>query len=217
MKRELVRQLESRVVDIILDVGANSGQYSRGLRTAGFTGRIVSFEPLSEPFSALKRESSKDELWDCHRCALGDEDGSVIVNVAGNAGESSSVLPMLKRHQDAYPPANYVATEEVQIRRLDALASEILQPDDSVFLKIDVQGFEKQVLAGATNTVTDRCVGLQIELSFFPLYENGMLIRESLELVESMGFGLTALLPCFMDPRNGQMLQADGIFFRRDG
>ena len=82
------------------------------------------------------------------------------------------------------------------------------------FLKIDVQGFEKHVLAGSKSTVNDRCVGMQLELSFLPLYDGGMLIREALDLVYSLGFTPTGLLPSFTDPRNGRMLQADGTFFR---
>lgn len=213
-KRQFVRQLESHNVNVVFDIGANTGQYSTGLRKAGFTGRIVSFEPLSRSFSVLQSKAAKDPLWDCQQCALGDVDGTIPINVAGNAEASSSVLPMLKRHQDAYPPANYIGTEEVPIRRLDAVAEEVLQPGDTAFLKIDVQGFEKQVLAGAKSTVESRCAGLQLELSFLPLYDGAMLIPEALNLVYSMGFTLTGLLPCFTDPQNGQMLQADGVFFR---
>ena len=183
---------------------------------AAYKGRIISFEPLSGPFSIFESKASTDSLWDCRRCALGDVDGTISINVAGNAGESSSVLPMLKSHQDAFPPANYIGTEEVPIHRLDSVAPEILRPTDVTFLKIDVQGFEKQVLAGSKSTVNDRCVGMQLELSFLPLYEGGMLIREALDLAYSLGFTLTGLLPCFMDARNGRMLQADGIFFRED-
>ncbi|OBG95566.1 FkbM family methyltransferase [Mycobacterium sp. E3298] len=213
-KRQFVKQLESRGVDVVLDVGANSGQYATDLRMADYRGRIISFEPLSGPFFRLERDALKDPLWDCRRCALGDVDGAVSINVAGNAGASSSILPMLKHHQDAFPPANYVGTEEVPIHRLDSVATELLGPADTAFLKIDVQGFEKQVIAGAKQTVSDRCVGMQLELSFLPLYEGGMLIREALELVYSLGFTLTGLLPGFADPRDGRMLQADGIFFR---
>jgi FkbM family methyltransferase len=215
-KRQLVKQLESRQVDVVFDVGANSGQYATGLRRAAYKGRIISFEPLSGPFSVLESKASKDPLWDCRRYALGDVDGTISINVAGNAGQSSSILPMLKSHQDAYPPANYIGTEDVPIHRLDSLAPEILRPTDVIFLKIDVQGFEKQVLAGSKSTVNDRCVGMQLELSFLPLYEGGMLIPEALDLIYSLGFTLTGLLPCFMDTRNGRMLQADGIFFRED-
>jgi FkbM family methyltransferase len=215
-KRQFVQQLESRQVDVVLDIGANSGQYAAGLRRAAYQGRIISFEPLSRPFSILESKASRDPHWDCRRFALGDVDGTISMNVAGNAGQSSSVLPMLRSHQDAYPPANYIGVEDVPIHRLDSMAPKILRPTDVTFLKIDVQGFEKQVLAGGKSTVNDRCVGMQIELSFLPLYEGGMLIREALDLLYSLGFTMTGLMPCFMDPRNGRMLQADGIFFRED-
>jgi FkbM family methyltransferase len=215
-KRQFVNQLKSRQVDAVLDVGANSGQYAMGLRKRGYKGRIVSFEPLAGPFSDLQNNAAKDPLWDCRRYALGDVDGTISINVAGNSGESSSVLPMLKSHQDVFPAANYVGAEEVPIHRLDAVVPEVLRPADRIFLKIDVQGFEKQVLAGSRSTVSDRCAGMQLELSFLPLYEGGMLIREALDLAYSMGFTLTGMLPCFTDIRNGRMLQADGIFFRED-
>ena len=215
-KRNFVNQLESHQVDVVLDVGANSGQYATGLRRAAFKGRIVSFEPLSGPFSLLERKASKDPLWDCRQCGLGDFDGTISINVAGNAGASSSVLPMLKSHQDAFPPANYIGTEDVLIRPLDSVAPEFLRPTDVAFLKLDVQGFEKQVIAGGKSTVNDRCIGMQLELSFLPLYEGDMLIHEALDLVYSLGYTLTGLLPGFTDIRNGRLLQADGIFFRED-
>jgi FkbM family methyltransferase len=210
---QFVKQLESQHVDVVLDVGANSGQYATGLREAGFAGRIVSFEPLSGPFSILASKASTDPLWDCQRCALGDSDGTISINVAGKDGQSSSVLPMLKSHQDVYPEANYIGSEEVPIYELDSVAPEILRPTDAVFLKIDAQGYEKRVLTGSKSTV-DRCAGIQLELSLLPLYEGGMLIPDALDLVYSMGFTLTGVLPGFTDSRNGRMLQVDGIFFR---
>ncbi|MBY0442252.1 MAG: FkbM family methyltransferase [Mycobacteriaceae bacterium] len=213
---QLLNQIQTHKIDLIIDIGANSGQFASDLRRSGFKGRIVSFEPLSTPFSILKKKAARDSLWDCHQCALGDFDGKISINVAGNSGESSSVLPMLKAHQDVCPVANYVGTEEVPIYRLDSIAQDILKPTESAFLKIDVQGFEKMVLSGGQATVQKHCAGMQIELSFLPLYEGGMLIREALDLVYSLGFALTGLAPCFTDMRNGRMLQADGIFFRQD-
>ncbi|MGV0043464.1 FkbM family methyltransferase [Mycobacterium colombiense] len=212
-RRKFVKQLESLNVNVVFDIGSNTGQYAASLRKAGYQGRMVSFEPLSQPFATLERRASKDPLWECRRHALGDIDGTVSVNIAGNAAQSSSVLPMLKSHQDAFPPANYVGVEDVAVYRLDSVASQILRPNDAIFLKIDVQGFEKQVLAGSESTL-DSCVGMQLELSFLPLYEGSMLIPEALEWAYSMGFTLTGLLPCFVDPRDGRMLQADGVFLR---
>jgi len=65
-----VKQLESRQVNVVLDVGANSGQYATDLRRAAYKGRIVSFEPLSGPFSLLERSAARDPLWNCRQCAL---------------------------------------------------------------------------------------------------------------------------------------------------
>lgn len=213
-RRKFVKQLESLNVNVVFDIGSNTGQYAASLRKAGYQGRMVSFEPLSQPFATLEKRASKDPLWECRRHALGDVDGTVSVNIAGNAAQSSSVLPMLKSHQEAFPPANYVGVEDVAVYRLDSVASEILRPNDVTFLKIDVQGFEKQVLAGSASTLADSCVGMQLELSFLPLYEGSMLIPEALEWAYAMGFTLTGLLPCFVDPRDGRMLQADGVFLR---
>ena len=213
--RNLVNQLKSCQVDVVLDVGANSGQYAASLRAADFAGRIVSFEPLSGPFSALRRAASKDPMWDCRRCALGDAAGTVLMNVAGGDGGSSSILPMLDTHRRASPAGNYVDTEDVTVDRLDSVAPQILGPGDTAFIKIDVQGFERQVLDGGQSTVGKHCVGMQLELSCAPLYEGGMLIREALDLLDSQGFTLVGFAPFFFDIRTGRLLQADGVFLRR--
>ncbi len=215
-RRNLIGALVSRNIDVVVDVGANSGQYATDLRRSEFTGRIVSFEPLSGPFAQLAVGAAADPLWDCRRCALGDFDGSVSMNVAGNTGASSSILPMLQSHQDVFPHANYVATEDVEMFKLDSIGPEILRPNDAAFLKIDVQGFEKQVIAGGDTTIRQHCVGMQIELSFAALYEGDMLVEEALALVDSLGFVLAGLAPGFIDIRNGRVLQADGIFFRAE-
>ena len=123
---------------------------------------------------------------------------------------------MLEAHQEACPQANYIGTEEVPVHRFDSIAPEFLRSSDVSFLKIDVQGFEKQVLAGSQATLNDGCVGMQLELSIVPLYDGGMLIREAIDLAYSLGFTLTGLVPGFTDVRSGQMMQADGIFFKQD-
>src|SRR6202043_821531 len=104
---------------------------------------------------------------------------------------------MRKAHRNVFPRANYKCTEDVTICPLDSVAPEILRPNDAAFLKTDVQGFEKQVIAGGKSTAVDRCVGMQIELSFVPLYEGGMLVQEAVDLVHSLGFTLTGFVSFF--------------------
>ncbi|MFJ7178087.1 FkbM family methyltransferase [Streptomyces massasporeus] len=211
---QLVQLMKARRVDVVLDVGANSGEYGAMLRQSGYRERIVSFEPLAGPARALRRRAKSDPLWSVLPYALGDESGTAMVNVAANAGASSSLLPMLDRHADAAPHARYIGTETVPLRRLDELWFEVTKPGERVFLKLDVQGYEAHVLRGAGSYAKD-CVGLQVETSFVPLYDGGLLINEALTLAQQeLGLTLMATVPGFTDPRSGQMLQCDLVLFR---
>ena len=200
-------------VDLVLDVGAAVGAYGTELRGFGYHGRIVSFEPLSNAYAALLRVSDRDPGWVAIRTALGEDDGETDINVAGNS-DSSSLLPMLEAHRSAAPHANYVGVETIQVHKLDDVAAEYTARSHQQFLKIDTQGFERQVLAGATKTMPS-VVGLQIELSFVPLYEGSMLAHEAISDLHEQGFLLEGLETGLRDPVTGQMLQADGLFFRQ--
>jgi FkbM family methyltransferase len=201
-------------IDLVLDVGANRGQYGAMLRKFGYRGRIASFEPLSAPLATLHRQAAADPLWTVHPYALGDQTGTVTVNVAGNGAASSSVLSMLPRHTQACPQATYVSRQQAQQHRLADLWPQLTTPQDQVFLKLDVQGYEQAVLSGAADCV-ERCRGLQMEVSCVPLYEGGMLFEQAVRLAQRRyGLTLMAVVPGFTDPRTGQMLQFDAVFFR---
>jgi FkbM family methyltransferase len=210
---QVARLLSYHEVDTVLDVGANAGQYAAALRTCGYAGRIASFEPVGDLHGRLLRRSAGDPRWSAWRCALGDRPGVATINVAANAGASSSLLPMLDQHVRAAPDAVYVRTEQVEVNRLDALWPRLADPGARVFLKLDVQGFERQVLAGAGERVAD-CVGLQVEASLVPLYEGGMLYREAMAWAEGQGFTLMRILPGFGDGGSGRMFQCDLVLFR---
>ena len=163
----------------------------------------------------LHRKASTDDSWDVLQCAVGDVNREVTINISGNAGLSSSVLPMLEAHVEAAPNSRYVGTETVTEERLDELLTELgVGPDSRTFLKIDVQGYERAVLDGASGLFVDgSIVGLQVELSLVPLYGGAMTYREVLDRVESLGMTLMGLDPVFADPQSGQLLQADAVFF----
>lgn len=210
----VVQLLRHDGVTRVLDVGANDGGYATDLRRFGYTERIVSFEPLIEPFRVLRRRASDDPDWVTLPYAIGAESCEVTINVAANDGASSSVLPMLAAHEDAAPSARFVGTQTVTQRPLDALWPEVTQPDDIVFLKVDVQGYERQVLEGVTEHL-HQLAGLELELSMVPLYDGGWRYDEALAWASRQGFTIMRLIPGFTDQRTGQMLQADGVFFRR--
>jgi len=170
---QLLKALNRFGVDLVLDVGANVGQFASELRSVGYKGNLVSFEPLSAAHNALTVAARRDSMWQVHpRCAIGDYDGEIEINIAGNS-VSSSVLPMMESHSSAAEGSAYVGVESVPLRRLDSVAPEYLAKSCWPFLKIDTQGFEWQVLDGARETLP-HVQGVHCELSLIPLYEGSI-------------------------------------------
>lgn len=210
-----VKLLAHHHVDCVVDVGANDGGFATAIRRLGYTGRIISFEPLQGPFKSLHRKSISDRKWDAMQCAVGDTQKEVTINVSGNAGLSSSILQMLEMHTDVAPKSRYIGTETVDQNRLDQLLPRFgLPPGNRIFLKIDVQGYERAVLDGASELFVDgEIIGLQMELSLVPLYDGAMTYRQGLDCAHGRGMTLMGLDPVLADPRSGQLLQADAVFF----
>lgn len=210
---QLALALSVMRIDLVIDVGANTGQFGQLLREIGYRGRIRSFEPLGTAWQALCAAAAGDAGWSvAPRGAIGRENGTISINVAGNSA-SSSVLPMLDRHREAAPHSAYVGTEDVPIARLDeALAN--VPASDRLFVKIDTQGYEAAVLDGAPDTL-NRAIGVQLELSLVPLYQGAPLMRDMLARMDAVGYDVWAIWPGFADPATGRLLQMDGIFVRR--
>jgi FkbM family methyltransferase len=206
------RLLRTLAVDLVLDVGANAGQYVRDLRRIGYRGRIVSFEPLSAAFAKLERACANDATWDCRRLALGSTAGSSEINVAGNS-YSSSLLGMEERHERSAPESAYVGTETIEVATLDSVFGEVAGDASRAYLKLDVQGYEIEVLRGAAESLP-RVVAVQAELSLVPLYEGGPVMREVMDHLDGLGFRLAGLEGGHWDRATGEMLQADGVFVR---
>jgi FkbM family methyltransferase len=213
---KMQRLLAYHNIDLVFDVGANIGQYAKLLRELGYSGRIVSFEPLSSAYSQLKAVSEKDPLWEiAPQTAIGNQEGEIIINIAGNS-QSSSALPMLDAHVQSAPESAYSGSETVKLSRLDTLAKDYIKSETkSIFLKIDVQGLEKQVLEGAT-AILPLVKGIKLELSLVPLYEGQVLFKEMIDIIEKLGYELYGIEPGFTAEKTGRMLQMDGIFFKPD-
>jgi FkbM family methyltransferase len=213
---KMQRLLAYHNIDLVFDVGANIGQYAKLLRELGYSGRIVSFEPLSSAYSQLKAVSKKEPLWEiAPQTAIGNQEGEIVINIAGNS-YSSSALPMLDAHLESAPESAYSGSETVKLSRLDTLAKDYIKSETkSIFLKIDVQGLEKQVIEGAT-AILPLVKGIKLELSLVPLYEGQVLFKEMIDIVEKLGYELYGIEPGFTAEKTGRMLQMDGIFFKPD-
>jgi FkbM family methyltransferase len=198
---------------MVFDVGANVGQYGLSLRKCGFAGRIVSFEAIGSVHARLSALAARDRDWlvaPC--CALGRAPGESRINVARNS-VSSSLLPMRESHLQAAPNSVYIASEAIRVERLDDVGEPLLPKDGRLLLKVDTQGYEEEVLAGA-ELVLKSVSAMQLELSVAPLYQGAPDLRRILELCESLGFQLHGLIPGFYEEKTGRLLQMDGLFLR---
>ena len=201
-------------IDVILDIGANVGQFAQVLRTGGYHGHIISFEPLSSAYATLIATAASDPLWDvAERCAVGASDGWAQINIAGNS-YSSSLLPMLDLHREAAPPSAYQGREPCRVITLDSYIERTFSDPTTVFgLKIDTQGYESQVLAGLRRH-HDRVKVVVCKMSLAPLYTDGPGMSELCRQLAELGYRCVALGPEFEDPRSGELLQANGVFVK---
>lgn len=207
------RLLASHNIDLVVDVGANEGQYARQLRALGYVGRIHSFEPMESAWRELTRHTSRDSQWTASRLALAESRGTTTLHVSGNS-ISSSILEMLPRHEHNAPRSKYVCDEIVNLSRLDDEFPAIRADARNIWLKLDVQGYEDRVLAGSQNTLIAINI-VQIELSLVQLYSGQLTFLPFCEYFEKRNFDLIGFEAGFQEPDSGVLLQVDALFKNR--
>ena len=199
-------------IDTVLDVGANSGQYAMHLRRGGYQGRIISFEPGCKAFDALQKNARGDSLWICHKLALGDQDGELVLQIA-EASEFSSFLPLTEWVLESDPNAQTRTEERVPVATLDTFWPTYNLGQSRVLLKLDTQGFERQILLGAARSL-EHITGIQLELSLRTAYVGQPMIEEMLPLLRTLGFELFAVYEGFRQSNSTRLIELDGLFFR---
>jgi FkbM family methyltransferase len=198
-RTEIMRNLD---IEFVADVGANAGQYVDAIRANGYTGRIVAFEPQSHAYELLARKPGLT----AHRVAIGSKPGETTISISGNS-QSSSLRPMHDTHLQAAPESAYILQERVQLRTLDSFAL------DADWVKIDTQGFEREVISGGRETL-ERTRGVEVELSYLTLYEGQALAPEIQATLEGLGFRLASYGWAFIDPATDVLLAVDAIYIR---
>lgn len=196
----------------VLDVGANTGQFADEARGFAPLAKIYSFEPLPDCYEALVRDRKGDPRFQAFPVALGDAPGTTTIHRSAYA-PSSSLLAMGKLHEDAFPHTRGGREVPITVETLDGMRSklDLVAP---VLLKIDVQGFEDRVILGATETFPRVDVAV-IEMSVEPLYEGQKLFDDVYAMMVARGFSYRGNHQQLRHPRDGRVLQVDGIFVRR--
>jgi FkbM family methyltransferase len=202
---------EFNITDVI-DVGANFGQYAQEIRKTGYKGNIFSFEPLSFAFEKLKRSSKNDIKWQINNFALGSVSENREINISKNYF-SSSFLDQKKELIQQEPSSEFISKEQVEIKTLDEIFDKMYSKERNFYLKIDTQGFEKEVITGAANSLK-HIKGIQIEMSLNPLYEKSLNFHDMYNFIKAEGFELYSIENGFYNSKTGQLNEIEGVFFR---
>lgn len=202
-------------VNCVVDVGANQGQYGEMLRRIGYQGRIVSFEPVSTTFAQLQRCARQYPDWQVQQCGLGSQSGELTINVVQGSELSSFRTPSAFFHQRFEAIGTLERTERVAVRRLDEVFAEVIAGlrAPRVFLKMDTQGYDLEVLAGARQSLA-QVVGLQSELSVVPLYEGMPDCVASLAALRELGFQPTGFYPVCREEHGLGLVEFDCVMQR---
>jgi FkbM family methyltransferase len=203
--------LQKYRIDLVLDIGANVGQFHHELRLLGYTKDVISFEPLSEAYKILKNKEKGYNNWVVYeRVAIGNLDGETIINISNNS-VSSSILPIGEQHVAAAPFSAYVKNEEVKIKKIDTISTDFNWSGRNIFFKIDTQGFEYEVLLGAKKTL-ELVTFVQLELSTQELYKGQKSFFELCNYMKASGFSVFAIFREFLNSSTLEILQYNVIF-----
>jgi FkbM family methyltransferase len=197
---------------VVYDIGAANGVVTGCLMKLENVAAIYAFEPIPDVYKQLENYTKSSKKVNCYNIALGDTNGSTLMYVSSKS-DSSSILPMANVHVEQFPGTETQSAIDVRITRLDDFVKDNSLPLPDV-VKIDVQGFEKNVIDGGINTISKSkyCI---LEMSLQLLYAGTPLFDEVYQLMVSLGFRLIA----FSNPltgKSGTQLQVDGIFENRN-
>lgn len=194
----------------MLDVGANMGQTGLALREGGYAGRICSFEPIAQCFARLAARAAADPHWQVRHTGIGDRDGTARIGVSENL-VSSSFRDLTERIVAIHPPVRYGRHEDTVMSRLDRLLDQIARPEDVIHLKIDTQGFEREVIRGAAG-VWGRIGSVRMEVAVTAVYQGEMTLPEAITMMAELGHLLIEAWPAWRHPATGEVLHFDLLF-----
>ena len=202
--------IHSLACRMVVDIGANRGQFALAARRCFPKAKIVSFEPLPGPTARFRAVFSTDPQVVLHESAIGPERKQATIHISAR-DDSSSLLPFAPSQTAIFPGTATAGTATVRVAPLDEFMS-AEQIEAPALLKLDVQGYELEALRGC-ESLLHRFAHVYCECSFVELYEGQALADEVIAWLRERGFALRGAYNMHYD-RSGRAIQADFLFSR---
>jgi len=210
-KEDRFKWIKNLQIQTVVDVGANTGQFAAEIHAILPEATLYSFEPLRECYDLLIENMNHVPKFRAFNFALGSEESHTEMH-RSDFTPSSSILRMSELCKQAFPYTGKDVIEKIAIKQLDDVARD-LDLAENILIKIDVQGFEDKVIAGGLRTI-QKAKLLIVEMSFETLYDGQPLFDTVYETVKRMGFAYHGNYSQILNPIDGNILQADGIFIK---
>lgn len=209
-KLAAARQLVLKNCDLVVDIGANSGQWIKQVKNFGYKGAALCIEPIKNNYDELKASNFHNTV--TLNCAVGNKNGHIDINLASNNGLSSSILEFGRYHRAAAPKIKYVGKEKVKMIKLSKILEKNSQKN--IFVKIDTQGYEFEILKSINKKTFLKIYGFEIETNLVSTYENTTLIEDVIRFLRKKGYSPLRIENGFGMPNFGQQLQVDILFVK---
>jgi len=198
-------------INTVVDVGANLGQFAQKIIKILPHSKVLSFEPLPKEFGKLKKKFGSNPNISVFNYALGNNVGKTYFHKS-EFSPSSSVLDMSAIHKANFPFTSSSTKIEVVIERLDNFLLKI-NPDEKTLIKLDVQGYESEVISGGEKVISKSKV-LIIEISFRELYDGQKLFDDIYPHLRELGYRYKGSLNNVYSNLTGEILQGDSVFIK---
>ena len=207
---ELIPAESIPTLKCVIDVGANLGDWSVGIALLTHAKEIIAYEPVPQLFEQLQNNIKSYSQIRCVNRAVGATVGYVEINVH-QRHQLSSVLTIQDEARHVHGMEQDVA---VPVRvPLTTLDEDLRDRTEISLLKIDVQGYEPQVLEGA-RAVLKRTEILMIEVTYSSYYQGDMQFADLHRLVTSIApFRLWGISAPHCAP-SGKPMWADAVYVR---
>lgn len=212
LESNILHCLKKYDIDIVIDVGANVGQFGQLLRMLGYKNKILSFEPDPVVFLELSKKCINDSKWECINSALGEFEGKLVLH-RYNHSTFSSMREINKVGEQNFPNIHLEENISVEVKTLNYVLKGSVYEGKRIFLKLDTQGYDLEVFKGSVEKLSQIFV-IMTELSFIQIYNEMPNWSKSISYFQNHNYILSGIYHVSRG-KNLELIEADAIFIKK--